>query len=225
MKRIRSIFVTLFLLAAGMTTAQPYDIFLDNYHFMEKIPGSKTSNTMKYDNINGSPYLDREFQEGILFLNDTLAARLPVRFNIYTNEIEYQMDGVVYTPGDRSAIKKAMVGRSVLVWSHIIGHGSYVEQLVAGKGSLFQKRSVQFKPEEPPKPIIGTSTPAEFVRDFDSYYFELSGSIPIEIKSMNGLIEILSDKKDEMQRFIKSEKLRRMSKEHLIRVITYYNTL
>jgi hypothetical protein len=225
MKQIRGLFVTLFLLAAGMTTAQPYDIFLDNYHFMEKIPGGKTSNTMKYDNINGSPYLDREFKEGILFLNDTLAAKLPVRFNIYTNEIEYQIDGTVYTPGDRAAIRKAMMGKSVLVWSHIIAHGSYVEQLVTGKSSLYMKRSVLFKPEEPPKPIVGTATPAEFVRDFDSYFFELSGSIPIEIKNMKGLVELLSDKKAEMQRFIKDEKLRRMSKENLVRVITYYNTL
>jgi hypothetical protein len=158
-------------------------------------------------------------------MKDTTAVLLPLRYNIYLNEMEYRLNGVNYVIGNPAAVKKLVIGPSSFIYLAIMKKGGYVEVLDTGRCTLLLKRSIRYKPGEGAKPIIGTPTPAEFVRGNDVYYIRVNKSEPIGVSSLKTVTLALEDQKEKIDSFITREKIRRASKENLLKIAKYYNSL
>jgi hypothetical protein len=225
MKTAKAAVITLLLFSAMMTSGQRYDAFLDQYHFnknFESIPGKKTN---EYPGVQGSPYLNSEFTQGYVLLKDSSAAIMPLRYNIYANDMEYLVGDQYFAIGNPLSLKMVILEGAPFVYLMYDNGRGYFEVLASGKSSLLLKRSVEFKPEEGPKPIEGTITPARFVRNQDSYYIVKGISEPVHVSNMKSLIHALGDKKQELEKYTDTEKLKRGSKENMIKVVEYYNSL
>src|ERR1035437_8003583 len=153
MKTCKVIIITILTMSSQMMFGQKIDGFLDAYHFYNSSQDQPSKNTSEYQAIEGSPYLNSEFIDGVIYLKDTTSYKLPLRYDIYANEMEYQLKGVNYVVGNPKFLKKILLGGSVFIYLPFIQKGGYFELLESGKCFLVQKRSVQFKPAEGPKPI------------------------------------------------------------------------
>ncbi len=212
-------------MSSQMMFGQHYHPFLDAYQYYKNNLSLPSENPNEYQNIEGSPYLNSEFIDGVIYFKDTTAFKLPLRYNIFANEMEYQLKGVNYNVGNPQSLKKIVLGESVFIYLPFIHKGGYFELLESGKCFLVQKRSVQFKPAEGPKPIEGISIPAKFIREPDIFYIGVKDLKPIEITNMKSVINALQDQKLKIESFITTEKIKRTTRENLIKIAKYYNGL
>lgn len=225
MKNKIQLLAALWLLLSAGVFAQPHEAFLESFDFKEKIPSRQSGNSAINQQYTGTPYLFPDFLDGVIFLNDTTAVKLPVRFNVFNDEMEYQIDGVSYSPRDRSLLKRVIIDKSVIIFTPDIGSGGYAELLVEGRCSLLQKRKVVFHPAEPPRPIVGTSTPAAFEKDGDQFFLKKSDGKITEVKNLKTVLSFLSEKSTDLEQFMKKEKIKRSNRSNLITIISYYNSL
>lgn len=217
--------ITLLTLSSPVIFGQPYNLFLDAYTYHKNNLEPRANNQDVYHDIQGSPYLNSEFTEGIIYLKDTAAFKLPLRFNIYTNEMEYRVNGVNYIVGNPQSLKKIELGGSVFIFLPAIPKRGYYELLQTGKCILIQERTVSFTPSEGPKPIVGTITPARFSKDSDIFFMFIGDSGPVEVKNMKSLLAAMQDQRANIETYIKQEKIKSAKKENLIRITAYYNSL
>lgn len=222
MKTCKVIIIAILTMSTQMMFGQETNKFLDYYYFQKK---SGSEKTVDYSGIQGSPYLNIEFTDGVIYLKDTTAVKLPLRYNIYSDEIEYQLDGVNYVVGNTQLINMILLGKSTFVYLPFIKNGGYFEVIEIGKCFLLQKRSVTFKPAEGPKPIEGAVKPAKFIVEPDIFYMVVNDSLTFEIKNMKSVRNALQDQKLKIESFIKQNKIKNIKKENLIKIVKYYNSL
>jgi len=227
-KYISSIIVLSFLLFSQMLLGQvPYPVtqtpnpFPTDYNMDKKYSVEKTED---YKDIEGTPYLNKEFQSGLFYLKDSKTIKLPIRYNIYRDEMEYQIDGVSYVVGSPEILEKVLVGSSEFMYFPKISKGGYFEVFESGKCTLIQKKIVEYKPSEGSKPIIGL-LPAKFVRKADVFYLVINQTQTFKISNIGSVIKALPDQNIKIKSFIKLEKIKNIKKENLIEIVKYYNSL
>ena len=82
MKTFR-IFLTLILIASSkLMFGQTINPFMDDYKFYKLSHPEKSDD---YRDIDGTPYLNKEFVEGVCSLKDTTSVKLLLRYNIYSD--------------------------------------------------------------------------------------------------------------------------------------------
>jgi len=225
MKISKLFFVVLYFLSSSVLFGQSGQLsnpFVEKYFFYKSFEPTKT---FTYKDVVGSPYLIDEFIEGTIDLKDTIPVKLPIRYNIFRDEIEYRMNGLNYVFGNPQSLKSVTLGESVLVYLPFIEKGGYFEVNEMGKCALFQKRLVKLKPAEEPKAIVGVAVPAEFVRKFDVYYLVLDENKSYKIKNMKSVLIALNDQQTKIKNYIKQEKIKNVKKNNLIKIVKYYNSL
>jgi hypothetical protein len=193
-----------------------------NDYFIKNINSKKA---YEYQDIEGSPYLNSEFMDGVLYLKDSTAVKLPLRYNIYTDEMEYQLKGSNYSVGNPQSLNKILLGESVFVYLPFIQKGGYFELFELGNCFLVQKKMLKFNPAESAKPIVGVAIPAKFIRERDIFYMVVNHSQAFKIVNMKAVINALQDQKLKIENFIKQEKIKNTKKENLIKIVKYYNSL
>ena len=225
MKTSAVILLTLMMLSSQMVTGQRNNEFLDMYQFNRHFGNPPEKSSDAYRDMEGSPYLNREFVDGIIYLKDTTAVKLQLRYNLYTDDMEYLVNGATYIVGDPRIVSRIVIGNQVFMYMPFVAEGKYVELLESGTCLLVEKRTVQFKPEEGPKPVEGTIKPARFIPEPEDYYLVFSESKVIRITSMKSLIRSFQDKQVNVENYIRNEKINKLTRENLIRIVAYYNTL
>lgn len=220
--KIRNFFIVFCLsLMSQAMYGQFDDPFLSKYSFYKSFQSSKAD---VYSNIDGSPYFNSDFIEGEFYLQDTVKIKLPIRYNIYTDQMEYQSKGVNYVVGDPESVKKVILAGSVFVYQPNIQKGGYYEIIINGKCTLAHKKVVKFKPEEGPKAIVGVNTPAQFIRKTDIVYLVIN-SQAYKIKNLKSVLTAMQDKKTLIDSFIKQEKINNLRQDNLNKIVNYYNSL
>jgi len=194
----------------------PYDYSFDKRYIKET--------SFDYKDIEGSPYLNSEFTTGTFYMKDTLSFKLPIRYNICADQMEYQSEGVIYVVGSPQSLSRIVLGGSVFIYLPFIGKGGYFELVESGKCKLVQKMRVDFKPSEGSKTIVGL-TKSRFDKYPDVFYLVLNQNQSFRIGNMNSVMNALSDQKIKIETFIKREKIKNTKKENLIKIAKYYNSL
>jgi len=195
--------------------------FQDDFSFDKRY---KKENAHDYKDIEGSPYLNSEFINGAFYMKDTLAIKLPIRYNIYADQMEYQSEGVNYVVGSPQNLSRIVLGGSVFIYLPFNGKGGYFELFESGKCKLVQKMRVDFKPSEGSKPVVGL-TKSRFEKYPDVFFLVINQNQAFRIGNMNSVMKALPDQKTKIETFIKQEKIRDTKKENLIKIAKYYNSL
>jgi hypothetical protein len=196
------------------------ELFLNEYHFYKKNPGQKAT---EYKDVEGSPYLYKEFLNGIIYLQDTTAVKLPLRYNIFTDEMEFKYDGNNLVVGNPESLNKVELATHEFVYLTFAEKPGYFEVIESGKSFLVKKNKVTFYPSEGPKAIEGV-VPAKFVKESDVYCIVLGNQV-IKISNLKSVIAALKDEQKKIEAFIDSEKIKSPKKDNLVKIIKYYNSL
>jgi len=201
--------------------SQPDQKFLDEYNFQKSKFGIKSPN---YDEYVGSPYLNKNFELSEIYLKDKTAYKLPLRFNIYKNSMEYKIDNDIFEIANPELINKIVSDSSTFIYITIIGKGGYFDLLVSGKCSLVKRYVIKMNEAQPPKPYQDAK-PAEFSRLTDRFYLVLSNGENKEIKNLKDVLAILADKKALLEAYLKKEKIKNTKEENLVKITDFYNSL
>ena len=225
MKKINLGIFILFMFST-QTIAQVSDVYVDNIYFQKSINLNPVK-TVDYSDIKGSPYLTDDFVMSKVYFRKDSVFKIALRYNIYDQSMEYKENKVIHAISNPEVMVKIEMESSVFIYyrnNENIKYNSYYELLASGKSYLLAKKDIGYREAEPPKPIV-ESQPAKFFKRNDTYYVVIGGALPVLIKNKKMLVEIFEDKKDEIGKFIKKEKISYKKRKDLIHLVEYYNGL
>jgi hypothetical protein len=208
-----------------------YDIreTMDFYN-VNKFVGGEFKNVLNEDEIDGSPYLNREFEKGSIYtVQRQQYNEIPLRYNIYNDNLEFKTpDNEIMALAAPEIVEKAVLGNNVLTFSpYLVANKTktgFFLILEEGKASLFAKPAVAFQNATEPA-AYKDAEPARFVKKADEYYIRIGSEQAVIISSKKDLIAAFPDNRDKIESFISKNKIKTNKPEGLKEVVKYYNSI
>src|SRR5688572_4082641 len=162
-----------------------------------------------YHEVEGSPFLDENFVPGDISSFQGKYKGIPMRYNIFEDYIEFKQKDVIYILAAGHNIQKVILGNETFVVDEHEVKGrvkfGFLTLLDSGKVTLLSKKTVLFTPHREPKALESSSTPAQFTRANDLFYYKIGKGDVLRVGSLKNFIDSLPDKKEEMARYAKQE--------------------
>jgi hypothetical protein len=184
----------------------------------------------KLENVAGSQYLSEEFNHGVIYYDGKhKVEQLPVRLNIYNDQLEFKSKEGVMAFGNPNRIDSVVIEHQVLIF--IRKHRDYklsgfVKKLNSGSPSILAKMKVEFFKGEDPKPFdLGEPKPDRLERIDDWYYLMKSDRYFQRVKSVKKLIRYLGKHSSELTKYAREEGVSMNDPEGLAKLINYYHQL
>ncbi|MFZ4930773.1 hypothetical protein [Chryseobacterium sp. Mn2064] len=185
---------------------------------------STTGKTLKYEDIPGaSPYLNKEFANAKVAAN---YEQVPVRYNSYSDEIEFKKNNEVQVlpkTSDFSRIEIASPKQTIVLLETSDDLNGYFIELVNGKNSLYKKVKTKFTDVVPAANSYASERPANFRTLDPVYYIKTDKGFIKKPRNQKEIIEQFPDKKDNLTAFFKSNKIKFDKDEDLIKLVTFLN--
>jgi hypothetical protein len=205
------------------------EVILDKLRINESMDGVEYET---YATVAGDPFIYRDFHEGELTLKNGETYRLNLRFDIYGNQVHLKNNDQIYGIIHPEKVASIVIDTLTLLYCNYVnspadnssGEGSYFILKTDGKCKLLLKKNIRIQDAEPSKGLQDAK-PAKFVHLGDTYYLKQEGKNAIRINGKKDLLTVLGDKKDEINRLIKTEKLGRKNPGELVKIVSYYNSL
>lgn len=179
--------------------------------------------SFKYEDILGSPYLDKKFYEAKI--SDDYE-KISVRYNSYKDEVEFQKDGsplVLPKETKFSRIEIASPKQTIVLLETNDDLSGYFFELVNGKNSLYKKIKTKFVDFVPAPNGYTSDKPATFKNLDPVYYIKTEKGFIKKPKNQKDIIEQFPDKKENLVTFFKSNKIKFDKEEDLIKLVNFLN--
>ncbi|KQK27327.1 hypothetical protein AR438_03730 [Chryseobacterium aquaticum] len=184
---------------------------------------SSTGKSIKYDEISGSPYIDKNFRDAKIAES---YQNTPIRYNSYKDELEFKNnDEIMILPKESKFERVEIISpKQVFVYKSLEGEppGYYIE-LVGGKFSLYKKLKTNFVDVSPATTPYGSDKPAYFSTVTPVYYIVANGQAIKKPKNQKQIIDLLPDKKEALSSFFKENKIKLDKEEDLKKIVTFLN--
>jgi NAD+--asparagine ADP-ribosyltransferase len=177
------------------------------------------------ETFEGSPYFDDNYIMTSVYgdKNEKYIAT-PMRYNIFSDVMEFQENGDQYILEPDPRIKKLEMGDKIFVvrkFKYLTKtQNGFLEVLEDGKLSLMAKKLVNYR-----KKIEIKNVPAKYAKLPDIYFTKLDKGDMVKVSSLKSLITSLPDKQQELDSFIKAEKISPRDRDDLIKLVKYYNSI
>lgn len=228
-----SLLIALFFSVVGVSTAQiDYQLksAIDFYYSQKVASGEYRKNELTEKDINGSPYLNDEFIKGSIYtVSKTQYADVPLRYNIYNDEIEFQTsDNKILALSTPEIVEKVVFGKYTMEYipfeaGNKVKRG-FFKLLLEGKVSLYARPEIHFEGPKPPA-AYQEAQPAKFHPKDDRYYIRTGQEVAQSVGNKKELIGLFPDHKNEIEAFIKKNKINIKKPEELKSLVEYYNSL
>ena len=193
--------------------------------------------TMYYDspaaNINGSPYLQNEFEEGTMtVLNGTVIPGLRYRYDIYGDKMLFIVNGDTATINKPLALKSIEIGGKLFVYDvYVSGPDkvatSYFEVVEENESlTLMHRRQAKLDQDVYVSNYGGGGGTKEFrMKTVDSYYLKQGKAAAREIDSRKDLLELFPDNQQQIREYMKQNRLKVNKEEDLSSIVQYCGSL
>jgi hypothetical protein len=179
--------------------------------------------SLTYKDISGSPYYSELFTKSTVYLKDGDSASVPLRYDLYQDEIEFKRSGTIFWL-IKNDVLSIRYGTRTLVPEPLAGEpGKYTCYFVpaAGQYSLYVRKKVDYSPYVPPQ-AYARAVPDRFEQMPDEYYLKKEGMPPLLIKNKKALLKMLSDNAAALD-FIKKTKTRATDEQDLLGLVRFLN--
>jgi hypothetical protein len=180
--------------------------------------------------ISGSPHEINDFIDGEVTTKSELKyVNVPLRFNIYANEMEFKTDdGTVLFLATPEIIDHIIIGENKYIYTPYAVGGrllrGYFKIITGGKASLLVKQNITLRNAEPPQPYKDAQ-PAVFLKMQDEFYVRVAPAEAQKVSNKKELLAVLKDKSKELDDFQKKNKTRVNRLDDMVKLIEYYNSL
>jgi hypothetical protein len=178
--------------------------------------------------VHGTPYMDDAFVQGEIYYGNTIH-KVPVRYNIFQDLMEYKENGQTLLLDANTSIKKVHFGTNMFVvekfeFKRKTKYG-FLALLDSGKVMLFSKKVVNYLGAQKGRALDGGDEPARYTRSADVFYYKVGDGDVLEVGNVKSMIASFPGKQEELTLFAKKEKISARREEELIQLVQYYNSL
>ncbi len=179
------------------------------------------------DSIRGSRFLYDDFITGTIYFTDnTKAADLPLRLNIYHDEFQYMKNNSVYVLGALNRVGKITMGGEEFIYldgSSNSDLSGFVKIWNAQFPTIVTKMSMGLSASATIREgSYNYTIPPRFERKDDQHYLMRSENNIVEIKSVRHLIYLLCYYSSKLEEFAKKEKISSSSGAELAWLVEHY---
>jgi hypothetical protein len=179
--------------------------------------------------IEGTPYLNEQFVEGEIIFGESNRTKVPVRYNIFQDLMEYQQNGKALALDPSKKIKEIKMGDEIFIVDKYNLEGKsklgFLNLLDTGKMTLVSKKIVKYQEPLKGRALDGGDLPAKYSRSSDAFFYRIGEGELKEVGNLKELIAGLPDKQEEIKQFAKKEKISPKKQEELRKLVRYYNSL
>lgn len=229
------IFITLFIITCSATYAQTPKgsvvVDLNEFAFRWGHSPAEWVNFNKDPDTEGSQFLEEFWSNGTMFLkNDTTIQGLEFRYNIFARQMQLRTNTDTLVLIHPEKVKRLNFNNRNFTYEPYVNvdrtNRDYFEILVDGKCRLLLRREVSFVPKSPPvTPLSPGQLNNRFVLHED-LFLQHKGATAILLKpTKKNVLAFLEDHKNELNVYIKNEKIRFNDRNSLAKLIRYYNSL
>ena len=223
------IFLLLFCFAFGLLGFSQAAAFSTLRGLSDQFTFEKSKmNALDDINIEGSPYLNKEFILGEIVADDSIRfEKIPLRYNIYSDKIEFKDDKEQILELDMSRqTYNFKLGNLWFAPLDYLDNGNkkngILEVMVEGNIRLYKKYLVDFKPATKAAGYQDAK-PDRFIRMDDEYLIAAGSDMPETVRISKKLFERLKQFKPDIEQYAKSKGLKIKSESGLIQLIQYCN--
>lgn len=224
-------FLTNYLPGQVINTVKPNEV-LDFANYRSITGYNHPQSMSQYAQVDGSPYLTKDFVAGQLCTNEgTLFINAALRYNIYKDQIDYQLKGEIYYLNNPFDFSFFIIGTDTFVYlaySEDVGitKKGYFQLMYKGNSaSLLRKKNIMYSPPKDPQPYAPSGN-AQFLHKSDSYYIMFNGQLPVEIKmNRRRVMEPFFHNTSLLEQFISENRLNFRNEKDLIKLVEFYNQL
>ncbi len=225
-------FIVVIILTVSLFSVKAQNIpinSIENFRFKRLTEGLYTNQNLKLSDIKGTPYLTEDFVPGKLSTTDGLInENIPLRYNAYSDDLEFKKGNEIYIVDPKSIVKKAEFGGTVFGYSSYLYGGKiltgFFKILAEGKARLMARYVIVFLDKEEQK-AYAEPKPARFDEARKEYYISIDEDPAKLFTSKKGLLDLLGDKKKEVENYFSKNKLTAKGEEQYIKIVSYYNSL
>jgi len=214
-------------------------LFIANIQFcfaQEIIPGMdeyikhshmdrKGEKPVDYKYVQGSCYFNDDFIDGRITLNTGQTFEGPIRYDIFTDQIEFKNEAnEIFIVQNPSAIRTVFLDSLKFNYfepGEFANVKGFYELLVLGNYSLYRKYLILLKNPDAAGPGL-SSSPAMFIPLDSKYYIMDPDANFREITNKKDLL-IPDRDSEELEKFIKANKIKTKKEEDLIRFTEFLN--
>ncbi len=185
---------------------------------------------LSYDDISGSPYLNKNFAEGSIIMNDSTSyVHVPLRYNMYTDKIEFEgKNDIVLEIASPQLYDSFTFSNQTFTYESYLDESNlkngYFEVLADGNIRLLKQYVLKFKPAVPAK-AYQDAVPPTFDQLDSKYYIQKGNETALELRSKTKSAELLSTYCPEIEGWIKKKKLKINKEEDLVQIIEHCNSV
>lgn len=187
----------------------------------------QVKNHDNYQNIEGTAFLNKNFSKGEIFTTYGNYKDVEMKYDIYEGSFLLNVDNKTMYLDQLPSVKKIELdGTDFFIKKYKINgkdRQSFMIRLDSGQVSLYAKKNVSLRPEEPPKALESASHPARFVAQPDSYFLQMGSGNLVLIESIKDFYEIFPEKAEPLKSFVKKEKLGVKKEKELIQIVQFCN--
>lgn len=188
-----------------------------------KIKSEGAGRALNYDEIIGSPYLNKNFSIAKV-ANDYENA--PVRYNTFTEEIEFQKNGTTLALPKEEKFSRIEIFSPKTTLVHLDTQddlSGYFFELVNDKTGLYKKIKTKFIDAVPAANSYATDRPASFKTLDPVYYIKTESGYIKKPKKVREITDAFPAKKDDIEKFVKSNNIKINKEEDLIKLVKFLN--
>ena len=206
-------------------TERPDLELLSRLRLNRTISGTEKVN---YSSIQGDPFLYKDFVSGSLTLKTGETLPLYLRYDIYTDEMQFRQKDEIYVLVNIESVSLVMMDTLKFIYIKYMKSPGDIENSwfllkEDGKCRLLVKKNLRLQSAEDAKPYQAPK-PAKFIHTNDSFYLQPEGQNAVRVTSKKDILNILSDKTNELSKFIDSGKLGAKEINDLRKIVAFYNS-
>lgn len=203
---------------------------LEDFYREFKSNRFKTGADLVKPDIQGSPYENSEFIAGIVMTkSDIRYVDIPLRFNIYQNEIEFRSaDGAKLALAAPEITEFVTIGNDKYIYVPYTISGrmqrGFFKVKTEGRASLLVRQKINLKEAEPAG-AYKDAAPPRFIKMPDEYYIRIAPEEAKKVSNKKEFDTALPDKTKELEAYQKGNKLKLNRIDDLEKLVIFYNSL
>ena len=186
---------------------------------------------ISYESINGDPFLYKDFVPGDLKLKTGENIPLDLRYDIYKGEIQFRQKDGIYALINRESVSEVLIDTLRFIYlanprpAPVNGpaESSWFIVKADGKCQLLIRKNIRLQAATTEKPYQ-EAHPAKFIHTKDTYYLRHESKSEVKVTGKKDLLNVLSDKEDEVSEYIEINKLGVKDVYDLVKIISFYNS-
>ena len=197
-------------------------------HMLIKISDKTLYGDPAAEKVEGTPFLNDNFVVGIVYAKDEKYEGIPMRYNMYDDNIEFKQNNQLLILDPQPRIRKVELdGHTFVVGDYELKgqpKQGYFLLLDSGQVTLMSKKVVSYREQQAPKGLDSGPTPAKYSNAPDVFYFKIGNGALMKVDNIKKMIAGFPDKQTELTEFAKKEKTSPKKEDELVKLVKYYNS-